>query len=120
MPIELQAKPLQVLQDEKFERLVSSRTIQVQGTGDCWYQQRSGSGSPHAETVYPQAKKGLWVPFFALRATQGMQGSAPSLSTSVQFNRKRNFDGIPSATKTPRHQEYSEIYSFHIHKASNI
>ena len=33
-----------------------------------------------------------------------------------QSDQKRNVDGIFSATKTPRYQDYSVIYSFHICK----
>jgi len=48
-----------------------------------------------------------------------IKGVQQKLAANVQSDQKRNFDGIPSATKTPRHQDYSEIYSFHIQKSSN-
>ena len=36
------------------------------------------------------------------------------LAASVQSDQTGNFDGIRSATKTPRHKDYSEIYLLHI------
>ena len=45
--------------------------------------------------------------------------SAASGQKNGQSDRKRNIDGIRSATKTPRHQDYIEIYSFHIRKRAS-